>query len=668
MPRVRVAHDDIERFALCKPCAAIEEIIWNGLDAGGTRVDVTFQKRVVGDALEVVDAIEVRDFGAGIPHSEIDEDFGSVGGSTKTTNRMTPEGRVRHGQFGRGRFTFLVLGNRAVWTTTYLENGKMWTYDIVISRSHPEEYEFSSPVEVAIGQTGTTVRIDDLLDAAKELLNESTLKHLHKQLAFYLVSYPDVDVTYDGAKFDVRDAVERTKKIELSPSGPNPLSADLVIIEWASGTRAETSKLVLCDQRRFAVSEIPSDVSLKEINATAYLTSKAIGDLHQSGGLGMGELNQSLADLAKLARQKLRGYVRRRLAEQSENLIKQWQDEKIYPYKNEPNGFAERAERQVFDVLAFQIHQFHRPFRKGTREAKQLTLELVRQALESKPTALHRILAEVLRLPKKRQQQMADLIERTGLDALIEANSVVLDRLDTIEAFRHILFNKDWRAKLRERTQLHRLLVHELWLFGEEYELDTDDEALRKVLEAHINLLNRNDLASDVDPDTIDIEEKIPDLMLTRRIKRGRELFEHLVIELKNPRVKAETPQVSQIEEVARLVSNSKEFSNNSERVKWTFILVVNELGEHGKFRLEGASLGGGLGCIWKSNVCEVRLVCWNDILHEAQLRYEFFRDGLKVEPSSDFGMKRFMKLHRHLMTGKGMTKKGEIAAGKLKQ
>ena len=140
----------------------------------------------------------------------------------------------------------------------------------------------------------------------------------------------------------------------------------------------------------------------------------------------------------------------------------------------------------------------------------------------------------------------------------------VLDRLDTIEVFHHILFSKDWKAKLRERTQLHRLLVHELWLFGEEYELDTDDEPLRKVLEAHINLLKRNALAPNVAPETIDIEQKIPDLMLTRRIKRGREGFEHLVIELKNPRVKADEDEVTQIEKVARLVSSSEEFSKNS--------------------------------------------------------------------------------------------------------
>jgi hypothetical protein len=261
---------------------------------------------------------------------------------------------------------------------------------------------------------------------------------------------------------------------------------------------------------------------------------------------------------------------------------------------------------------------------------------------------------------------MALLIERTGLNALIEANSTVLERLDTIEAFRHILCNKDWKVKLQERTQLHRLLVHELWLFGEEYTLDTDDEPLRKVLEAHISHLGRDELAPAIDPSTIDIEEKIPDLMLSRRIRRDRELVEHLVVELKNPRVKAEEKEVTQIEKVARLVSRSDEFSKNPAQVKWTFILLVNELGEYGSDRLKNYDSSGGLGCIAKREGFEIRLRCWGEVLHEAQLRYEFFRDGLKTEPSAEFGMKRFMKEYRHLMTGKGMTKKGEKAAGKL--
>ena len=596
MPRVQVAPDDIQRFAQCKPYSAIEEFSWNGLDAGGTRVEVAFQKRVAGDVLEVIDAIEIRDFGEGVPLSRLEASFGNVGGSIKATNRLTPEGRLRHGQFGRGRFTFLVLGSRATWTTTYRDNGTLWTYEITVDRSTPEYYEHTEPVAVTSGSTGTILRITKLSDGVKVLLGETTLKHLHKQLAFYLVGYPDVQVTYDGAPFDVRTAVERTKQFTLPGSSPGDPSSELVVIEWKPGTRADTSQLVLCDQRRFAVSEVPADVPLKDINASAYVMSPAIGELHQSGGLGMGELNQSVASLAKTARKKLRTYVRLRLSERSESIVKQWQEERIYPYKGEPDGFAERVERQVFDMLAFQIHQFHPPFQKATRQTRHLTLQLVRQALESKPTALQRIISEVLRLPKKRQEQMALLIERTGLDALIEANSTVLERLDTIEAFRHILCSKEWKAKLRERTQLHRLLVHELWLFGEEYTLDTDDEPLRKVLEAHISHLGRTELAPTVDPSTIDIEAKIPDLMLSRRIRRDGELVEHLVVELKNPRIKAEEEQVTQIEKVARLVSESDDFSKDPARVKWTFVLLVNEPGKYGSLRLKNpVPPGGGL-------------------------------------------------------------------------
>ena len=169
MPRVQVAPDDIQRFAQCKPYSAIEEFIWNGLDAGGTRVEVAFQKRVAGDVLEVIDAIEIRDFGEGVPLSRLEASFGNVGGSLKATNRLTPEGRLRHGQFGRGRFTFLVLGSRATWTTTYRDNGTLWTYEITVDRSTPEYYEHTEPVAVTSGSTGTILRITQLSDGVKVL-------------------------------------------------------------------------------------------------------------------------------------------------------------------------------------------------------------------------------------------------------------------------------------------------------------------------------------------------------------------------------------------------------------------------------------------------------------------------------------------------------------------
>ena len=79
----------------------------------------------------------------------------------------------------------------------------------------------------------------------------------------------------------------------------------------------------------------------------------------------------------------------------------------------------------------------------------------MRRAIERSPTELQRILDEVLRLPKRKQKELAE----------------VADRLKFLEALRFILFDYEAREKLRERSQLHKILEQNTWIFGEEYNL-----------------------------------------------------------------------------------------------------------------------------------------------------------------------------------------------------
>ena len=134
------------------------------------------------------------------------------------------------------------------------------------------------------------------------------------------------------------------------------------------------------------------------------------------------------------------------------------------------------------------------------------------------------------------REAFADLLERAPLTKLIRAGQLVANRLDTIHAFEHILFDEDWKKRLLERTQLHRLLVHELWILGEEYTLGADDDGLREVLNKHLHIMDREQLAPEVDVKLIDNTDGVPDLMLYRRRKVDRDHFEHLVVELKRPK------------------------------------------------------------------------------------------------------------------------------------
>ncbi|MGC7260179.1 hypothetical protein RBA10_22585, partial [Mycobacteroides abscessus subsp. abscessus] len=90
-----------------------------------------------------------------------------------------------------------------------------------------------------------------------------------------------------------------------------------------------------------------------------------------------------------------------------------------------------------------------------------------------------------------------------------------------------------------ERRQLHRILAHETWIFGEEWSLTGDDERLTKVLKKFLkNLGSDVELADLKEVRLEDGSDAIPDLVLGRRLQTNADSFEHLVVELKRPKHK----------------------------------------------------------------------------------------------------------------------------------
>ena len=75
---VEVQADFLERQAKARPVQAVAELIWNGLDADATRIDVRLEYGELG-MIKIV----VRDNGQGIPLEEAPPLFTRLGGSWK---------------------------------------------------------------------------------------------------------------------------------------------------------------------------------------------------------------------------------------------------------------------------------------------------------------------------------------------------------------------------------------------------------------------------------------------------------------------------------------------------------------------------------------------------------------------------------------------------------
>ncbi|MBK8045336.1 MAG: hypothetical protein IPK21_23390 [Haliscomenobacter sp.] len=97
-----------------------------------------------------------------------------------------------------------------------------------------------------------------------------------------------------------------------------------------------------------------------------------------------------------------------------------------------------------------------------------------------------------------------------------------------------MLYNKDEAKKYKERTQFHRIIVRETWLFGDDYTYGADDVSLKNVLKAYLQHLGREDFEEVVNDEENSELGKIPDICLWKQYNLGESgYFKNLVIELK---------------------------------------------------------------------------------------------------------------------------------------
>ncbi|MHB8499813.1 MAG: ATP-binding protein [Candidatus Acidiferrales bacterium] len=79
---VQAQEDFVEKLAAARPAQALAELIWNGLDAEATRIDVEVDQSQLG-----LTSIRVRDNGHSIAPEEAEGLFSHLRGSWKRTAR-----------------------------------------------------------------------------------------------------------------------------------------------------------------------------------------------------------------------------------------------------------------------------------------------------------------------------------------------------------------------------------------------------------------------------------------------------------------------------------------------------------------------------------------------------------------------------------------------------
>lgn len=299
---VQAQADHIESLFKSSPLAAIEELVWNALDANAREVRVD----LVTNPLGAVDAVRVTDDGIGIDARRADQFFGNLGGSWKRTFKGSgSDARLLHGRNGRGRFKAFALGTEVEWRTTTRIGDELLSYRLSGSAERPGVFELEdAPTGPAPGTevciTNVRATVDSLLDAGE------TVQDLAARFALHLKSYPDIRIYFNGLPVTPVIVQRRTTDYRLTLEGG--ATAKLEIIEWKRKF-VGSGRLVFADPGGFRLHELPAGVrSGVGASFTAYLVSPRFPALAAENALVMDELNPEVRQYLDAARRVLKSH------------------------------------------------------------------------------------------------------------------------------------------------------------------------------------------------------------------------------------------------------------------------------------------------------------------------------------------------------------------------
>jgi hypothetical protein len=289
-------------------------------------------------------------------------------------------------------------------------------------------------------------------------------------------------------------------------------------------------------------------------------------------------------------------------------------------------------------------------FSEIPRPQMALHLRMLRHAIERSPSELQRILDEVLRLPKRKQKELAVLLDETDLSAIISAATMIADRLKFLHGLRIILYDHEAKERLKERSQLHKILESNTWIFGEEFNLWARDRELTTVLKAHKEKLDP-ELVIDEPVKLLTRKRGIVDLMLSRSQKRHRaDDYEHLVVELKAPKVKLGAKELTQIKDYALSVSRDPRY-HRVPGVRWHFWLVSDEYDDFVKSEIDSGP-DPDRRLVNRGANFSVGVKTWGEILDENNARLQFVKQALEHNVDDGQALAFLEERHREFLEG----------------
>jgi hypothetical protein len=630
MQKIQVTPNGIKKhLKKYKVADSIAEYIWNGFDAGATKVEVNFENHELGGILN----LQIKDNGSGINNKKLTHKFKPFLESEKeldpNAQRLTSD---VHGKNGVGRLTFFNFAEEANWNTTYRENGKNWSYEIQILSKELHSYTSIQPVE-SNSETGTTVIFNKIFGLTSYAFENEIQDYLSREFGWYLELFSTKKtLLINGNPFDYSNLVSEreTKKIRLNGS-----SFDVRYIRWSKKLNDEYSRYYFLDSK-----------DKENHTETTTLNNKGDHFFHslfvESGFFDNFDLHTHISPMYrdlpqgktyKALQTQIEDYLRDKrkpfLKAGAERLIIDLESNNALP--NFGTDVWEKIKKENYEDFIKELYQVEPKIFTGLNIQQQKTFSnLLFLVMDSgERDELLEIISQIVQLTPEDRKHLADTLKVTTLSNVIKTIKLIEDRYKVISDLKDLIFNKELEAK--EVPHLQNVIEKHYWIFGEQYHLVTAaepkfEEALRRFV-----YKTREEKIEG----KIDHQDKLAEMdifMIRQQVIDKEKLINSVCVELKHPKINLGKKQVLRLQDYRDVILSADEFKGKN--IFWEFYLIGNGFDNSGYIEreIESAKGHGEESLIYSIGNCKMYVKTWSDIFAEFELKHNFLLDKLKLE------------------------------------
>lgn len=636
--QVSLNNDSFDRAGITKDCKdAVCEYIWNGFEAGASKVCVSLQGTPLKEAL----ALSVEDNGSGIPYDRLSDTFGAFLSSIKNNTTIRIKSQTNK---GKGRFSYLSFSHSAEWHTTYRSGEELKHYSIKTDSFDRSQFDTTEPqVSEDYKETGTVV-IFPLLDATitDQLSYTNMRQKLLEEFAWFLYLNKNKGYTleYMGAVLDISQYINT----DLSKSCSKKIDKndfDISIIVWKSSVSNSSKIYYLTGKGEIAATQNTSFnknkvnfyhavfVSSEYFKPNMFLPPDEDGDQTE---FDLGEHNEQKTIIRQLRKdiwELVSEVLKLFLAEQADVKLADMEKRGVFPaFDNDEYGQLRKRDFQTVTKELYCVEP--RIFYKlnDTQEKSLLGFLNLLLSSEERENVLQ-IIEQIVSLTAEQRRNFAEVLKRSQLQYIVEAIGTIQKRVAVVEDLKRIVF--DLKSFANERNHVQKIVEQHFWLFGEQYHMLTADKNMKISLQEYEKIAGHIPEEGSLSITDREALQRM-DIFLYSQQVQGDSSSEMLVVELKAPRVKLSLDVFNQIVRYANTIRREPRFISNNR--KWKFYAVCAEIEDDVKVKYQNFEHLNKKGLADIIGNFELYALSWDDVFQAFEARHSFLLNKLKLDYS----------------------------------